>query len=39
VLFAVIALVVGAGAIGLVTRLRARATDTAAIQVHASMGG
>jgi plastocyanin len=41
VLFAVIALVVGAGAIGLVvTRLQGPgATDTAAVQVHASMGG
>ena len=41
VLFTVIALVVGAGAIGLVvTRLQGPgATDTAAIQVHASMGG
>ncbi len=39
--FAVIALAVGAAAIGLVvTRLQGpAATDTAAIQVHASMGG
>lgn len=41
VLFAAIALVIGAGAIGLVvTRLQGpAATDTAALQVHASMGG
>ena len=40
-LFAAIALVVGGGAIGLViSRLQGpAATDTAAIQVHASMGG
>lgn len=40
-LFAVIALVIGGGAIGLViSRLQGpAATDTAAIQVHASMGG
>ena len=40
-LFAVIAVVVGVGAIGLVvSRLQGPgATDTAAIQVHASMGG
>jgi plastocyanin len=41
VLFAVIALVVGGGAVGLVvSRLQGpAATDTAAVQVHASMGG
>lgn len=41
VLFAVITFVVGVGAIGLVvTRLQGPAvTDTAALQVHASMGG
>lgn len=40
-LFAFVAIVVGAGAIGLVvSRLQGpAATDTAAIQVHASMGG
>ena len=40
-LFAVISIVVGVGAIGLViSRLQGpAATDTAAIQVHASMGG